>query len=145
MEGLAPPLELLSCVKRSIEKGQSVKQGILIYVKKGQGDFIIIVTRWMGLLQQGHDTRECIQAVTSLHRRTLLQVLERGLRGESIHSVLLRLEEEIIEACHDELTNKIAQLPFLMLIPLLLFQFPAFLMLLFGPLLKNFFHSLGGG
>lgn len=145
MEGLAPPLELLACVKRSVEKGQSVKQGILIYIKKGQGDFVTVVTRWLGLLQQGHDTRDCIQGVASIQRRTLLQILERGLLGESIHAVLLRLEEEIIEACHDELTNKISQLPFLMLIPLLLFQFPAFLMLLFGPLLKNFFHSLGGG
>lgn len=145
VEGIAPPLELLICVKRSIEKGQSVKQGVLLYVKRGQGDFVLIVTRWLGLLQQGHDTRECIQGIASLYRRTLLQILERGLRGESIHAVLLRLEEEIIEACNDELANKISQLPFLMLIPLLLFQFPAFLMLLFGPLLQNFFHSLGGG
>ncbi|WII72732.1 hypothetical protein QJS83_02465 [Bdellovibrio sp. 22V] len=145
MEGLAPPLELLLSIKRSIEKGQSVKQGVLSYVKKNRGEFPAQVTQWLALLQQGQDPRECVQGISSLHRRTLLQILERGLRGESIYNVLLRLEEELIESCHEEITNKIAQLPFLLLIPLLLFQFPAFLMLLFGPLLKNFFHSLGGG
>lgn len=145
MEGLAPPLALLLCVKRAIEKGQSVKQGILLYIKKERGEFVTTVTLWLGLLQQGQDPKDAIQRLSSPHRRTLLQVLERGLRGESIHTVLVRLEEELVEACNEELTNKIAQLPFIMLIPLLLFQFPAFLLLLFGPLLQNFFHSLGGG
>ncbi|MEN0059151.1 MAG: hypothetical protein AAGB31_09985, partial [Bdellovibrio sp.] len=59
--------------------------------------------------------------------------------------VLNRLEEEIIEACREEMAERLAQLPFILLVPLLLFQFPAFLLLLFGPLLNNFFHSLGGG
>lgn len=142
MEGVAPPLQLLLSVKRAIEKGQSVKQGIHSYLKKSDGDFPVVVTRWLALLQQGQDPKSCLQGISSIHRRTLLQVLERGLKGDSIHNVLLRLEEEMIEACHDELTQKIAQLPFILLIPLLLFQFPAFLMLLFGPLLQNFFHSL---
>ncbi|WP_373998548.1 hypothetical protein [Bdellovibrio bacteriovorus] len=145
MEGLAPPLELLSSVKRAIEKGQSVKQGVLHYIKKHDGEFPLIVTQWLALLQQGQDPKECIQGLSSLHRRTLLQILERGLRGEAIHGVLVRLEEELIEACNEEITNKIARLPFIMLVPLLIFQFPAFLVLLFGPLLQNFFHSLGGG
>ncbi|KHD88024.1 MAG: hypothetical protein OM95_10885 [Bdellovibrio sp. ArHS] len=145
MEGLAPPLELLTCVKRAVEKGQSVKQGVLYYIKKNEGEFPAVVTQWLALLQQGYDPKDCVQGLSSLHRRTLLQILERGLRGEAIHGVLVRLEEELIEACQDEITNKIARLPFVMLVPLLIFQFPAFLMLLFGPLLQNFFHSLGAG
>lgn len=145
MEGVAPPLELLMRVKRSVEKGQSVKQGIFHYIKHSDGEFALAVTHWLGLLQQGQDPQSYLQTVSSLYRRTLLQVLERGLRGEPIHAVLLRMEEEMVEACQEELANRIAQLPFLMLIPLLLFQFPAFLLLLFGPLVQNFFHSLGGG
>lgn len=145
MEGLAPPLELLICVKRAVETGQSVKQGIVIYLKKGRGEFPAVVAHWLALLQQGKETRECMQSIKSLHRRTLLQILERGLAGESIYNVLARLEEELLEACHDEINTKLAQLPLIILVPLLLFQFPAFLLLLFGPLVQNFFHSLGGG
>lgn len=141
MEGLAPPLELLLCVKRSMEKGQSIKIGILDYVKRSPDNFATLVARWLSLLQQGQDPRPVVQSLTSVHRKTLLHILERGLKGESIHAILLQLEEEMVEACREEITNKLAKLPFIMLIPLLLFQFPAFLMLLFGPLLQNFFHS----
>lgn len=145
MEGLAPPLQLLWEVKRAMERGQSVKQGVLGFVRGGDGEFSAQVAQWLALLQQGQETRACLEGVSSLHRRTLLQVLERGLRGESIYSTLQQLESEIIEACEDEISRKVARLPFLLLGPLLLFQFPAFLLLLFGPLLQNFFHSLGGG
>lgn len=145
MEGLAPPLALLLSVKRSIEKGESVKVGILAYLKRHSGEFPEVVTQWLALLQQGQDPRVCLQALSSIYRRSLLQILERGLQGEAIHGILIRLEQEFIEACHEEITKKLSLLPFLILVPLLLFQFPAFLLLLFGPLLKNFFHSLGAG
>ena len=145
MEGIAPPLGLLLAVKRCLEKGQPVKVGIQYYLKRNQGAFVAVVGQWLALIQQGKDTQPLISQLSSQHRQVLLQLLERGLRGEAIYNVLQTLEEEILEACHEELTNKLAQLSFILLIPLLLFQFPAFLLLLFGPLLQNFFHSLAGG
>ncbi|MGE5085977.1 MAG: type II secretion system F family protein [Bacillota bacterium] len=145
MEGVAPPLALLLCVKRILEKGQPVKQGVLYYLKRHDGEFAIEVSRWMALLQQGKDTQGVIKSLSSQYRQVLLQLLERGMRGESVYAALQGLEVELVEACEEEITNKLARLPFLLLVPLLLFQFPAFLMLLFGPLLQNFFHSLGGG
>ena len=144
MESLAPPLALILQVKHSIEKGQSVRQGILSYLKRSSDDFSPHVVQWMAVMHQGQDPNLRLSAEISMHRKTLLQLLERGLRGESIYNMLLQLEQETIEACQDEINEKIARLPFLLLVPLLLFQFPAFLMLLFGPLLQNFFHSLGG-
>lgn len=145
MEGVAPPLELLLAVKRTLEKGQPTKAGIHLYLKRHENEFVAVVAQWLALLQQGKETQPLITGLSSQHRQVLLQLLERGLRGEAIYNVLLTLEEEILEACHEELTNKLARLPFILLVPLLLFQFPAFLMLLFGPLLQNFFHSLGSG
>ncbi|MNJ91162.1 hypothetical protein D3C87_88080 [compost metagenome] len=145
MEGVAPPLALLLAVKRALEKGQSVRQGLNFYLKRHHDDFSDVVLRWFGLLQQGQSARKLLLGVKSVHRQVLLELLERGLAGESIYQALLQLESEIIEACQDELNTKLARLPFILLIPLLLFQFPSFLLLLFGPLLQNFFHSLGGG
>lgn len=145
MESVAPPLELLLSVKRTLEKGQPAKNGVHTYLKRHRGDFVLIVGQWLALLQQGKDTQPLISSLSSQHRQVLLQLLERGMKGEGIYNLLLTLEEEILEACHEELTNKLARLPFILLIPLLLFQFPAFLLLLFGPLLNNFFHSFGGG
>jgi hypothetical protein len=145
MESVAPPLALLLCVKRAIEKGQPVRVGILLYLKRFEGEFPEFLMRWMAYIQQGKDPQDILGTLTSMHRRILIQLLERGLRGEAIYPSLIQLESEIIEACQDELGTKLARLPFILLIPLLLFQFPAFLMLLFGPLLQNFFHSFGGG
>lgn len=145
MDGLAPPLRLLWEVKRAMERGQSVKQGILGFVRGGNDEFSAQVVQWMALFQQGQETRGCLEGISSQYRRILLQVLERGLRGESIYNMLQQLEVEIVEACEDEISMKVARLPIFLLVPLLLFQFPAFLLLLFGPLVQNFFHSLGGG
>jgi hypothetical protein len=145
MEGVAPPLKLLFAVKRGLEKGQSVRSGLNHYLQGEKDDFFPVVVQWLGHIQQGQSARKLLLSLPSLHRQTLLELLERGLAGEAIHQHLLQLEIEIIEACHDEMNEKLARLPFILLIPLLLFQFPAFLLLLFGPLLQNFFHSLGGG
>ena len=145
MESVAPPLSLLLMVKRSLEKGQPAKMGVLHYLKKEEGPFPQLVSKWLAHLQQGQATHELLRSEESMHRRVLLQLLERGMRGEAIYTPLSQLEDEIIEACNHELAQKLAKLPFLLLIPLLLLQFPAFLMLLFGPLIQNFFHSLGGG
>ncbi|WP_413582960.1 hypothetical protein [Bdellovibrio sp. HCB288] len=145
MEGVAPPLALLLCVKRALEKGQPTKVGVMNYLKRHQGDFPSLVGRWLALLQQGKVTHGLINQSLSPHRQVLLQLLERGIRGEAIYNVIVSLEEEMLEACEDDIRTKLTRLPFLLLIPLLLFQFPAFLLLLFGPLLQNFFHSLGGG
>lgn len=144
MEAIAPPLKLVLILRRSLEKNQSLRQGLQNYLRRHRDDYAVDVSRWYSLLQQGQDTQETLGKL-SPHRRVLLQTLERGLRGESIYPLLCQLEGEIIEAAQDEIAVKLARLPMLLLIPLLLLQFPAILMLLFGPLLQNFFHSLGGG
>ena len=145
MENIAPPLQLLLCVKRSLEKGQTVRQGTVIFLKQIGGEFTDVVAKWHSLQLQGLSTSELLKNISSMHRKVLLQIMERGIKGESIYNHLCQLEIEIIEACNDEISQKLARLPFLLLIPLLLMQFPAILMLLFGPLMQNFFHSFGSG
>lgn len=145
MEYIAPPLKLITEVKRAIESGTSVRCGVLAYVQNSREDFSRDVSKWISCRDQGLSYQLIIQNQASQYRRSLLELLERGMRGESIYSHLLQLEIETIEACEDEIERKVTKLPFLLLVPLLLMQFPAFLMLLFGPLLENFFHSLGGG
>lgn len=145
MDHIAPPLQLIAYVKRSIEVGSSVRTGVLHFVRSNRTHFAKDVSKWLAHLDQGIETSTVLLAQKSQHRRSLLELLERGLRGESIYVYLCQLELETIEACQDEISRKLAKLPFLLLAPLLLLQFPAFLLLLFGPLLDNFFHSLGGG
>lgn len=141
METLAPPLELLLQVKKSIEQGLPIKKGIQKYLELSKGSFPADLMRWLSLLQQGQSTESLKNSIPSLHRRILLNVLERGLCGEAIYQHLCQLEVEFLEASTGEIDKYIGRLPFLMLIPMLLIQFPALLFLLFGPLLQNLFHS----
>lgn len=145
MVHIAPPLQLISAVKRAIEAGQSARSGVLAYVYLDQSSFSKDVSKWLAHLDQGVSTTRLLQKQSSQYRKSLLALLERGIRGESIYTFLCQLEQETIEACQDEINRKLSKLPFILLGPLLLLQFPAFLLLLFGPLLDNFFHSLGGG
>lgn len=145
MEHIAPPLQLILDVKRAIESGSSIRSGVLMFLKTNSSEFSRDVSKWVSLLDQGMDTSIVVHRQRSQYRRSLLELLERAMHGESIHIFLCQLEIEIIDACHDEIARKLSKLPFLLLAPLLLMQFPAFLMLLFGPLLQNFFHSLGAG
>jgi hypothetical protein len=145
MEHIAPPLQLILNVKRAIESGNSVRSGLLMYVQTDSSEFSQDVSKWVSLMDQGLKTTSVIHRQRSQYRRSLLELLERAMHGESVHLFLCQLEIEIIDACHDEIARKLSKLPFLLLAPLLLMQFPAFLMLLFGPLLQNFFHSLGAG
>lgn len=143
MDNINPGLALLLTVRRSLERGLSVKDGILNYLKTNSDSFGQDVTTWYGLWQQNLSTAEYVSDQKSPYRRALFLTLERGLRGEPIYNYLVTLEEEIIKACETSIKQTLGRLPFILLIPLLLFQLPAFLLLLFGPLLRQFFEALG--
>lgn len=105
-------------------------------------EFAIVVRKFMFAWEQGHDWRVPLRACRSAHRRALLEVLACGLGGQSISAQLESLRSEIANACDLEIKEHIEMLPLKMLAPLLLFQFPAFLLLLFGPLLRHLIQEL---
>jgi hypothetical protein len=143
MESLNPALGLLMCVRRSLERGQSVKLGLIDYIHHHPGSFADEVSTWFSLWQQGLPADHLLDRQISHQRRVLLQTLERGLAGEPVYDYLVSLEDELIKACESSLSETLGRLPFVLLVPLLLFQLPAFLALLFGPLLRQFFEAFG--
>ena len=143
MEDLAPPLELLLSVKSSIEKGKSIPEGIKRYTTHfNEQPFARITRQWLVLVERQMGTQELVNTQKSIHRRQLLQLLEKGIKKEPIYHQLLILEHEIYQACEREIQEKLIKLPYLVMIPVLFFQFPALLTVIFGPLLQNFIESL---
>jgi hypothetical protein len=135
MEDIAPPLVLLWDIKRALEKGQSVSYGIRNYLKCKKSDpFQQQIEIWW--LSQHNQQIVFTKAQLSYHRRYLLEVLEQGLKGQSILQILYSIEIELITSCENEINAKIASLPLLCLMPLMLLIFPSLLMLLVAPLLK---------
>lgn len=142
MESLAPPLKLCIDVRLALECGES-----LFSILKKQTRYIPIDFRKdvIGLIyhfeQQG-TLRGVKFESKSQYRVCLLTILGCGLAGDPIVQRLVEFEAELKIACEDEVDAFIAGLPLKALIPILLIQFPAFLLLLFGPILKEFMKGL---
>lgn len=138
MENLAPPLELLMDVRFGLEKGQSLKKTLLVYIESQPEDpWRQELRLWLQLLEMGRSPLEILGKMTFV-RRQCLEILQQGLRGESIYQQICSLEEEVLEATRLEIDEFVSLLPMKSLIPLLFFQFPAFLALLLGPFLASF-------
>lgn len=138
MENLAPPLELLMEVRFGLEKGQSMKSTLLTYIETDPGDpWRQQLSVWLKVQELGRPTDQLVLLLNPV-RRQVLEVLEAGLRGEPVYPQICRLEEETFETAKIEIEEYIATLPIKSLVPLLFFQFPAFLALLLGPFLGSF-------
>lgn len=142
MEDLAPPLKLILYIKRAIESGKSVKEGVRCYLTEVQDGFSPVVNEWLFAADRDLATDLILDKLSSSHRKSLLRLLERGLKKDSIYQQLLIIEQEVIQACQDEIEEKLTKLPYILMIPVLFFQFPALLLLILGPLIQNFIESL---
>ncbi|MBC6415004.1 MAG: hypothetical protein GDA46_01235 [Bdellovibrionales bacterium] len=139
MVSLAPPLKAVLEIRLLIESGNSVSQSIQMY-SQSKDLFAKEIGVWLFSKSTGREYQNKI--FNTFYRKKLLEILTYGLKGEPILSALSDLEKDLVFMCHENLEQHIQKLPFICLIPLLLFQFPAFFMLLVGPLLLNLLNSL---
>jgi len=142
MENIAPPLELLMEIRFGLEKGVSLRKTLQLYIEAEPADpWRQQLGLWLRFLEMGRPPQEVLASMTFI-RRQCLEVIEMGLRGEPIYPQICGLEEEVFEAAKLEIEEFVAVLPIKSLVPLLFFQFPAFLALLIGPFLTSFLaHS----
>ena len=137
MDYLAPPLNAVLQIQLKIKNGLSVQSAIHVYVKDFPDcPFATQMGLWLFYLNTG----KCFKEPTLMkksYRKTLLDILHRGLKGEPILDVLHEFEEELKIVALQDLEQQIQKLPFISLIPLFLFQVPAFLLLLLTPLLME--------
>lgn len=141
MEDISPSLELLLEVRAALDEGLSVRTGILHFLKGHHGSFKEVVSSWLIKLDQGQETLTLIEQCHPC-RRALLTLLEKGLRGIPVQPHLIELEKEIILSCEAELDDQIQKLPIKMMLPVLFLLFPAYLILLLGPVLLNILSQL---
>ncbi|MFN7728853.1 MAG: hypothetical protein ACK5P7_06830 [Bdellovibrio sp.] len=143
MENVTPTMRLLQSVRYSMEGGESVRQGLVAYLQLSPDALSPLVRQWLHLFERGASTHAFLGEIQSPVRRHLLLLLEKGLLGEPILQSLTSFAEEVQEQSIAEIELFLAQLPFRMLLPLLFFLFPAFLLLLLGPLLLRVVAGLG--
>jgi hypothetical protein len=144
MECLMPTcLSAIREIRWQMENGNSVRESIKAFTGQVHNEFADELRSWLQLRQSGETSHMSSTAFQSPQRRALISLLDRGLQGQPILESLKALEEEVLRAAMSELDGHIARLPFLSMIPLFLFQFPAYLLLLLGPLLSDLLKNLG--
>lgn len=142
MEDIAPPLQLALQLRMGLERGEPIRKLIKEYITNSTDELSNQVAQWIAMRDQGLSCSKIENLIKSPYRKALLYLIEKSLRGEGILTQLIQIEEEIKEACRDEIDKKIALMPIKALIPLLFLQFPALLILLFMPLLGQLTRSL---
>ena len=142
MENLSPGLLLLLDVRAALETGSSVRTGVLSFLKRSPCPFSEVVTTWLLHLDQGQSTNKILSALHP-YRRALLILLEKGIRGLPILPQLVDLEMEIVKSCESELEEQLQKLPIKLMLPVLFLMFPAYLLLLLGPLLLSVLAGWG--
>jgi hypothetical protein len=144
MEGLAPPLKCLIEIQSALQNGEPARKGLARYLSAVPVSdvFASDVRRFLFAWDQGRDWKAIIAKIESPHRRVLLDLCATALSGQPILSHLDEFKSEMIGAVDLEIKTHLELLPIKMLVPLLLFQFPAFLLLLFGPLLSHLIQEI---
>lgn len=120
-----------------------MKEALRLYLEAANSPFSQNVREWWALKNQGRPTSDCAKKFTTHYQLALLELVERGCAGQPTLDHLLGLECEVESAALAELEAHLATLPFKVLIPLLVFQFPAYLLLLLGPLLRELSTQMG--
>ena len=143
MDYLAPPLNAVLQIQLKIKSGLSVRAAIQTYIRDFPDcAFAGEVGLWLFCQETGKEFTSPGPAKKH-YRQILLNILHRGLKGEPILRVLQEFEEELKAVALQDLEQQVQKLPFLSLIPLFLFQVPAFFLLLLAPLLLELKSSLG--
>ncbi len=135
MDYLAPPLNAVLQIQLKIKTGQSVRSAIQAYIREfSDCAFAREVNLWLFHIETGKKFLPAALKKKS-YRKILLDILYRGLKGEPVLCLLQEFESELKTAALQDLEQQIQKLPFISLIPLFLFQVPAFFLLLLAPLL----------
>lgn len=135
MENITPSLVLLWEVRRSLEKGHSVGNGVKGFLKRTKTDiFHDQIEKWWA--SQNNAQFLYNKSPMNHKRQFLLETLEAGLKGHSILQTLQSIEAELILSCEDEIQRHVTLLPLVSLVPTMLFIFPAVMIVLVSPLIK---------
>jgi hypothetical protein len=151
MVGLNPVLSCLMSIEDSITRGDAVRDALMQWLDRENS-------------QQNHYGREFHRELLefcrkterrddnafevsnfrceTLFRQSLLTVLLDGFDGNSVLPRLRELRTEVENQLELDMKAHVESLPLKMLVPLLLCMFPAFLILLLGPITQNFMEAL---
>lgn len=142
MEDLSFLLKLCLHVRVSIEGGEALRVSLIRFSDLDDSILYFKLKQWLDHFDQSGGENYGERFFQNHYTQVFLEILSQGLAGYSIYERIKTIEEEIIEVCKDEFQRELDKLPYVLMVPLLLFMFPAYLLLLLGPILNMFLKEL---
>ncbi|MBK7889502.1 MAG: hypothetical protein IPJ84_01220 [Bdellovibrionales bacterium] len=145
MDGMSPLLRFVYQVDSGFRRFQDFRTALLYALEQRADDVGALraeLLRFVGRLESREDVRGLIEQTGSPYRRALYLIILDGFNGQPVFERLSELKADLEDQAELDIESHIDRLPLLMLAPLLLLQFPAFLILLLGPIASHFLEAL---
>lgn len=139
MGHIVPSIEFIDDLLSEIEQGQSVVTAIEKVSKVQNSAFAMKIGLW---LEYYRNSLESGVEFRSQYQSNLIEVLQAGMDGAPIHEHLNYLRKEMNAEFERQWKAYLEGLPMKLSLPLLLFFFPSYVVLLFGPLLIKFLQGV---
>lgn len=142
MELLAPSYNFLSELIMSIESGSSTKKFTMDFIKETNTGWTQILSTFVFKYMNNNFKFSMLKSVKNPFERSILHLVIKSFAGQPVLENLKSLEKEYFDAHKKQLEKHLMKLPYLSLIPLFVFLFPAYLLLMLGPILKSLIIEL---
>jgi len=141
MESLMELLQIALKTRTALESGESLRSGLQKYIDRHPTPFNSRIQECIFIWDQTEQNRAHDYFDRHLSK-VFFEILLDGLKGHPVHERLVGFEEELIDQIENEIQKRLDALPYLLMIPLLLFMFPAYLLLILGPVLNQFLKNM---
>ncbi len=137
MEDISPSWKCINYIQFALLEGKSLQEALLDYVAINKDSLAKSLEIWLAMHLSGREENLNQLQFSSELQIGLVEVFRRGLLGYPVHSALKSLSLEVRRASHGEAQEYLAKLPFKAMLPLFMFQMPAFLLVILGPLFNE--------
>jgi hypothetical protein len=125
-----------------MQMGVSVQAALDRSVSEEKTEFSLRVLLWRErLLSRDKGARAPAQ---THYQHAFFEIVQSGLAGHPIFELLCELEKEMEQEFDRQWKLYLERLPLLLSLPLLLCFFPAYVILMFGPLVTQFLSEVSG-
>lgn len=135
MVHIVASISFIKNFRQGLESGQSVARSLEAGLSKESNPFTAKLHHWYACHRAGQNVPHRMKTD---YQVLLLEILVQGLEGCPVHEAIEALERDMEVEFERQWKFYLESLPAKLSLPLLFFFFPAYLILMFGPLLSKF-------
>lgn len=142
MDSISPAQKLLYDFLLQIESGKSCLRAFKLAMSSAKG---VVQAECRELLFQYESGKAfLVRSKTPELRKVIYEIIFQGLQGVPVQQRIESVIEDVEQSANADIDRFIARVPIYSLVIVLFFYFPAFMLLIMGPIVQELLNSLGG-